>query len=49
MQKSKLVAYTNGFTFVKTKQDAINELKKKNLAFGWFNGEFITVEKITSL
>jgi hypothetical protein len=44
IKKSKLVAYSNGFTFVKTKAQAIEELKKKKLAFGWFNGEFITTE-----
>lgn len=44
MQKSKLVAYKNGFTFVEDKNQAIAELKKRNLAFGFYNGEFITVE-----
>jgi hypothetical protein len=44
IKTSKLVAYSNGFTFVNSKDQAIDELKKKGLAFGWFNGEFITVD-----
>jgi hypothetical protein len=39
---SKLVAYTNGFKFVNTKDEAIQYLVDNNLGFGWFNGEFIT-------
>ena len=46
MTKSKLVAYTNGFKFVENKKQAIQYLVEKKLAFGWFNGEFITNDTI---
>ena len=44
MEKSKAVAYTNGFKFVDNKEQAINYLKENNLSFGWFNGEFIHID-----
>ena len=44
MEKGKVVAYTNGFKFVDNKEGAIQYLRDNNLGFGWFQGEFITIE-----
>lgn len=41
-KKNTLVAYTNGFKIVNSKEEAKQYLRDRGLGFGWFCGEFIT-------
>jgi len=42
MEKNTLVAYTNGFKFVKNEEEAKQYLREHGKTFGWIAGKFIT-------